>query len=192
MPSSNEALDSSNPFLSPPLPRPTRKRVAYIQLMQFLSQLYQLSLILFIYLLINSIFYALYFALLHRAITTTARRVPYLPEDVEEDEQDESEGTTATHWTAATESTTSSSFDDYDGIGGASSTGHYYETISSSSSSSAYYTSTSPAPPPSIADFNSQDTPLEFADILPANRRSYDKMEPPKKDGSFVRSFVRF
>jgi hypothetical protein len=158
MPSSNEALDSSNP-----LPRPTWTRVAYIQLMQFLSQLCN-SLILLTYL----------------------SRVPYLPEDVEEDDQDEpDEGTNTrpTHWTAATEST--SSFDDYDGsIGGASSTGHYYETISSSSSS-AYYTSTSPAPP-SIADFNSQDTPLEFADILPANRRSYDKMEPPKKDGSFV------
>ncbi len=28
-----------------------------------------------------------------------------------------------------------------------------------------------------------RDIPLEFADILPTNRRSYDKMEPPKKDG---------
>ena len=108
-------------------------------------------------------------------------RVPYLPsEDVDENEDSESGGTTTS---------SSSSFDEYDGSSTAG--GHYYETSSSSgysyssaSSSSSMWSSTSPAPP-SIADFNSQDTPLEFADILPTNRRSYDKMEPPKKDGSF-------
>jgi hypothetical protein len=29
------------------------------------------------------------------------------------------------------------------------------------------------------------DIPLQLSDILPADRRSYDKMEPPKREGIF-------
>ena len=30
------------------------------------------------------------------------------------------------------------------------------------------------------------DMPLQLSDILPADRRSYDKMEPPKREGKFT------
>lgn len=37
--------------------------------------------------------------------------------------------------------------------------------------------------PPGGAHHQQTDIPLQLSDILPADRRSYDKMEPPKRDG---------
>ena len=34
------------------------------------------------------------------------------------------------------------------------------------------------------------EVPLEFSDILPENPKSYDKMEPPKQQGSYHFRFV--
>lgn len=61
--------------------------------------------------------------------------------------------------------------------------GHYYEA-----STMASVAATS-------SDVHSRprqetDVPLQLSDILPADRRSYDKMEPPKREGksSLLRS----
>lgn len=57
------------------------------------------------------------------------------------------------------------------------------DSTTTSTTSSVYEEVSTLLPTMRPAQDDVPDIPLEFSDILPANRRSYDKMEPPKKDG---------
>lgn len=38
--------------------------------------------------------------------------------------------------------------------------------------------------------YQQNDVPLQLSDILPIDRRSYDKMEPPKKEGQLIKQRI--